>query len=119
MDEKKMVDEEVTSEEERSVDGADSRRDFLTKLASAAGAVVAAGLLTGGEAEAQTAATRAAPATRASLKSLGRANIASAKLKNGLALSVTDKQIVQSIARESLGINQPGAEVMELSLTWK
>jgi len=113
------MDEELTSEEEHSADTTDSRRDFLTKLASAAGAVVAAGLLTGSEADAAEPVVARPPAAARNLKPLGSAGIASSKLDNGMALSISNKQVVQSIAREALGINNPGAEVMELSLTWK
>lgn len=122
-EQEKAVDEigEIQTVETES---GDSRRDFMTKLAAAAGAVVVASMLPGSEAG---AAEMGGPNTRLAsgatagqpLNKIGNASISNIRRNNGLTMQLTNKEVVQSIARESLGLNVPGAEAMELSLTWK
>jgi hypothetical protein len=120
MEEEKKTIDEISESETVETGSDDSRREFLTKLATAAGAVVAASLLTGSEADAQIGNVKLAPnaLAGAQLRNLGSASVSSARTNNGLSMRLTNKQIVQSIARESLGMNVPGAESMDLTLSY-
>jgi len=121
MEEQKTTVDEISENETVEAGSDDSRREFLTKLATAAGAVVAASMLTGNDAEAAISNVKLSPnaIAGAQLNRLGNASISNVRGSNGLSMQLTNKQVVQSIASESLGLSVPGAEVMELSLTWK
>ena len=110
MEEKKALPEEPTEEVDLNSD--DSRREFMTKVMGAAGAIAAAGLLGGAASQSASAETvrtrRAAPvaataiATATAMQPAGAVALKSQKLKNGFALQMTGRDIGKVLQRENL-----------------
>ena len=99
-------DKEVV-EQEIDLGSEQSRREFVTKLASAAGAIAAAGLVSGAVSQEAEAAERvAAPAKTVKVapvtRTAGVAALKTEKLQNGFAMSVAGGDIGKALAREGL-----------------
>lgn len=117
------------SEDEKKTDKAEDtseigRRELLAKVAVAAGALAASGMLAGAlstEAEAQTAAgpvLRRATVQRTEL--VGDAPLRYAKLSNGHEMTIGGKQLNDILVREGLLSNDLLGKnsVMTLKLEW-
>ena len=104
MEEKKALPEEPTEEVDLNSD--DSRREFMTKVMGAAGAIAAAGILSGATsqpADAQTAAVKRVERVGATaMRPMGAVALKSQKLDNGLALQMSGGNIGKVLQRENL-----------------
>ena len=124
MKEKKTAEEPI-QDEQMNLDTEESRRAFVTKLASAAGAVLAAGLLTGGSGTAEAAEVTAAPRT-AAVRQVGKVTpiagtqVSYQTLKNGVGLNLSGSQLAETLKREGLMPNAASAagKVMSIKLEW-
>ena len=104
-----MADEKKINEETNEtveMDSEESRREFMTKVMGAAGAIAAAGVIgaaASGEASAAEAVTMKAVERRAvPMQAAGAVALRSQKLDNGLALKMSGKNIGDVLQREGL-----------------
>ena len=113
--------EDVIEEQTIDLSSAESRRDFVTKLASAAGAIAAVGLVSSVAGQEADAAERtAAPVAAAKLKTdaqavpRGVAAIQTQTLANGFALSLSGADIGNVLQRE--GLVKPGVSMDKVAV---
>ena len=114
MEEKKALPKEQEEQEEQvDLSSDDSRREFMTKVMGAAGAIAAAGLLGGAASKSASAetvkmkrmapvATTAPVAATAGMQPVGAVALKSQTLKNGFALQMSGANIGEVLQRENL-----------------
>ena len=130
MDEEKKVDEtqdtvEITFESENS------RREFITKVLGAAGAIAVGGMMAGA-ADAQippapaprtapgaAAMPQVAPPIPAGQSLQGNTAMTAQGLPNGMAIKIGGPSLAQALQREGLGSRRPGSGTnASITLTW-
>lgn len=119
MEEEKII-EDTAEEVQLDLNSEEARRQFLTKLAGAAGAVLAGGLLAG-PADAQVTAQPTVSKQEVSVSRLRGTQVSFETLNNGIGLKLSGTQLTEALQREGLvpkAASMDPGKVMGIKLEW-